>query len=80
VRDGRKEATDLGSVQSGIFLHVRLDDPNRLEPFDEIAFYAQANLGGLSRVDRARATPSASEECWTVYAAVTIMESPLERA
>src|SRR6266404_605495 len=37
-RDRRKEATDLGLAQSGIFLQTGLDDPNRIELLDEIAF------------------------------------------
>src|SRR2546430_8156314 len=41
VRDRRKEATDLGSAQSEIFFQTRLDDPNRVESPDEIAFYAR---------------------------------------
>jgi hypothetical protein len=38
----RKEATDLGSMQSGIFFLLGLDDPNRFESAEKISFYAHA--------------------------------------
>jgi hypothetical protein len=38
----RKEATDLGSAQSGIFFPMGLDDPNRIESAEKISFYAHA--------------------------------------
>jgi hypothetical protein len=38
----RKEATDLGSAQSGIFFPIGLDDPNRVESAEKISFYAHA--------------------------------------
>jgi hypothetical protein len=50
-RDGDKEATDLGSAQSGIFFQERLDDPNQIESTDEIDFYAHAILGRPTRAD-----------------------------
>jgi hypothetical protein len=50
-RDGDKEATDLGSAQSGIFLRTGLDDPNQIESTDEIDFYAHAILGRPTRAD-----------------------------
>jgi len=53
VRDRRKEATDLGSAQSGIFLQTGLDDLNRIESTDEIAFYARAIFSRPSRADGA---------------------------
>jgi hypothetical protein len=52
-RDRRKEATDLGSAQSGIFLQTGLDDPNRIESLDEIAFYARGIFSRPSRADGA---------------------------
>ena len=42
----RKEATDLGSAPSGIFLARGLDDPNQLEAACEIRFCAHTNFGG----------------------------------
>jgi hypothetical protein len=53
VRDKRKEATDLGSAQSGIFLRTGLDDPNQIESLDEIAFHARAIFSRPSRADGA---------------------------
>src|SRR5438876_4537178 len=53
VRDRRKKATDLGAVQSGIFLQAGLDDPNRIESLDEIAFYAQVIFSRPGRADGA---------------------------
>jgi hypothetical protein len=52
-RDKRKEAIDLGSAQSGIFLQTGLDDPNQLESLDEIAFYAPVIFSRPSRADGA---------------------------
>jgi hypothetical protein len=50
-RDGDKEATDLGSAQSGIFFHGRLDDPNQIESLNEFEFYAHAIFGRPTHAD-----------------------------
>jgi hypothetical protein len=50
-RDGDKEATDLGSAQSRIFLRAGLDDPNQIESTAEIDFYAHAILGRPTHAD-----------------------------
>jgi hypothetical protein len=43
-----KEATDLGSQQSGIFFRRRLDDPNRIERFQEKTFSDMEADDGLA--------------------------------
>ena len=50
----RKEATDLGSEQSGIFFACQLDDPNQIESAEEIEFSAHVIFGRPCRFhDRA---------------------------
>jgi len=48
-RHGEQETTDLGARRSELFFRVGLDDPNQVESAREIAVYAQAIFGRMTR-------------------------------
>jgi hypothetical protein len=45
-RDGRDIGSDLGRVETGIFLLKGLDWPNQIDPAWEFSFVAQAKTSG----------------------------------
>jgi hypothetical protein len=56
-QDGQTHAADLGESRSGIFFRMGLDDPNHVDPLQQISLRAQVPNDGLLQCagpDRAR--------------------------
>jgi hypothetical protein len=43
-RDSGEKATDLGSMGSGIFFEAGLDDPNQVDPIEEISLCVKSGF------------------------------------
>jgi hypothetical protein len=56
VQDEANEATDLGSLGSGIFSLARLDGPNHVEGLHKIRVFAQTMINRPDRANGARSS------------------------